>query len=48
VVSTKETGLVDYGFRPESFEVRHIRAPGQVNVSLDDLFATANAWPAVG
>ena len=37
-IGTKETGLVEYRFRPESFEVRHIRAPGQVDVSLDDVF----------
>jgi 3',5'-cyclic AMP phosphodiesterase CpdA len=39
VIGTKETGLVEYRFRPESFEVRHIRASGQVDVSLDDLFS---------
>jgi 3',5'-cyclic AMP phosphodiesterase CpdA len=38
VIGTKETGLVEYRFRPESFEVRHIRAPGQVDISLDDVF----------
>jgi 3',5'-cyclic AMP phosphodiesterase CpdA len=38
VIGTKETGLVEYRFRPESFEVRHVRAPGQVNISLDELF----------
>jgi hypothetical protein len=30
---------VEYRFRPESFEVRHIRAPGQINISLDDIFS---------
>jgi 3',5'-cyclic AMP phosphodiesterase CpdA len=39
VIGTKETGLVEYRFRPESFEVRHVRAPGQVDVSLDDVFS---------
>ena len=39
VIGTKETGLVEYRFRPDSFEVRHIRASGQINVSLDDLFS---------
>jgi 3',5'-cyclic AMP phosphodiesterase CpdA len=39
VIGTKETGLVEYRFRSESFEVRHIRAPGQVDVSLDDLLS---------
>ena len=39
VIGVKETGLVEYRFRPNSFEVRHVRAPGQVNVSLDDVFS---------
>jgi 3',5'-cyclic AMP phosphodiesterase CpdA len=39
VIGTKETGLVEYRFSPDSFEVRHIRAPGQVDVRLDDLFS---------
>jgi 3',5'-cyclic AMP phosphodiesterase CpdA len=37
VIGVKETGLVEYRFRPESFEVRHIRAAGQINISLDEL-----------
>jgi 3',5'-cyclic AMP phosphodiesterase CpdA len=39
VIGAKETGLVEYRFRPESFEVRHVRAPGQIDISLDDVFA---------
>jgi predicted MPP superfamily phosphohydrolase len=39
VIGKKETGLVEYRFRPESFEVRHVRADGQVDVSLDDLLS---------
>jgi 3',5'-cyclic AMP phosphodiesterase CpdA len=39
VIGKKETGLVEYRFRPESFEVRHVRATGQVDVSLDDLLS---------
>ena len=39
VIGVKETGLVEYRFRPESFEVRHIRASGQIDISLDDVFA---------
>jgi 3',5'-cyclic AMP phosphodiesterase CpdA len=39
VIGTKETGLVEYRFRPDSFEVRHVRAPGLVDVSLDELLA---------
>jgi 3',5'-cyclic AMP phosphodiesterase CpdA len=38
VIGTKETGLVEYRFRPDSFEVFHARAPGQLDVSLDKLF----------
>jgi len=36
-IALKETGLVEYRFTPDSFEVRHIRAPGQVDVDLDEL-----------
>jgi 3',5'-cyclic AMP phosphodiesterase CpdA len=39
VIGTKETGLVEYRFRPDSFEVRHVRAFGQVDVSLDELIS---------
>ena len=37
VIGIKETGLVEYRFRPDSFEVRHVSASGQVDVSLDEL-----------
>jgi 3',5'-cyclic AMP phosphodiesterase CpdA len=37
VMGAKETGLVEYRFRPDSFEVRHIRAAGQVDIGLDSL-----------
>ena len=33
----KETGLVEYRFRPDSFEVRHVRATGQADIGLDEL-----------
>lgn len=36
----KETGLVEYRFRPDGFEVRHVRAAGQVDIDLDELLAT--------
>jgi 3',5'-cyclic AMP phosphodiesterase CpdA len=39
VIGTKEVGLVEYRFQPDAFEVRHIRAPGQIDVDLDSLFA---------
>jgi 3',5'-cyclic AMP phosphodiesterase CpdA len=37
VIGIKETGLVEYRFQPDSFEVRHVRAAGQSNVGLDEL-----------
>jgi 3',5'-cyclic AMP phosphodiesterase CpdA len=37
VIGTKEVGLVEYRFQPDSFEVRHVRAPGQVDIELDSL-----------
>lgn len=41
VIGTKETGLVEYRFQPDSFEVRHVRAPGQTDVGLDELLGKA-------
>ena len=41
-IALKEAGLVEYRFRPDNFEVRHIRAPGQTDVDLDELFAKAS------
>jgi 3',5'-cyclic AMP phosphodiesterase CpdA len=38
-IGIKEVGLVEYRFQPDRFEVRHIRAPGQVDVDLDELLA---------
>ena len=37
LISIKETGLVEYRFAPDSFEVRHVRAPGQVDIDMDEL-----------
>lgn len=37
VIGSKETGLVEYRFRPDGFEVRHIRAQGQIDYGLDEL-----------
>ncbi|MDP3077642.1 MAG: metallophosphoesterase, partial [Bradyrhizobium sp.] len=34
---SKEVGLVEYRFQPDAFEVRHVRAPGQIDVDLDGL-----------
>jgi len=36
-IGLKEVGLVEYRFQPDSFEVRHVRAPGQVDIDLDSL-----------
>ncbi len=41
VIGIKETGLVEYRFQPDSFEVFHLRAPGQIDVDLDSLLETA-------
>jgi len=42
VIGTKEVGLVEYRFQPDSFEVRHVRAPGQLDVDLDSLIGMAS------
>ena len=42
VIGIKEVGLVEYRFQPDSFEVLHIRAPGQVDVGLDSLLAASS------
>jgi 3',5'-cyclic AMP phosphodiesterase CpdA len=41
-IGIKEAGLVEYRFRPDGFEVRHVRAPGQIDVDLDSLLGTAS------
>jgi 3',5'-cyclic AMP phosphodiesterase CpdA len=38
VIGIKQVGLVEYRFQPDGFEVRHVRAPGQVDIDLDSLF----------
>ena len=37
VIGTKEVGLVEYRFQPDSFEVRHVKAPGQIEIDMDTL-----------
>jgi 3',5'-cyclic AMP phosphodiesterase CpdA len=37
VIGIKEVGLVEYRFQPDGFEVRHVRAPGQVDIDMDSL-----------
>jgi hypothetical protein len=41
-VGIKETGLVEYRFQGDGFEVRHVRAPGQIDVDLDELLGAAS------
>ncbi len=38
-IALKEVGLVEYRFRPDSVEVRHVRAAGQVDVDIEELLA---------
>ena len=40
VIGAKEVGLVEYRFQPDSFEVRHLRAPGQIDIDLDSLIGS--------
>src|SRR6478672_13852329 len=40
-IGIKEVGLVEYRFQPDSFEVLHVRAPGQTDVDLDSLIGTS-------
>ena len=37
IIGAKETGLVEYRFAPDSFEVRHVRARGQIDAGLDEV-----------
>jgi 3',5'-cyclic AMP phosphodiesterase CpdA len=41
VIGIKAVGLVAYRFQPDAFEVRHVRAPGQIDVDLDSLTGKA-------
>ena len=43
VIGIKEVGLVEYRFQPDSFEVLHVKAPGQADVDLDSLLGTASS-----
>jgi 3',5'-cyclic AMP phosphodiesterase CpdA len=38
VIGIKEVGVVEYRFQPDGFEVRHVRAPGQIDIDMDSLF----------
>ena len=45
-IGLKEVGLVEYRFQPDAFEVRHVRAPGQVDVTLDELSSKEQPAPS--
>lgn len=45
-IGTKEVGLVEYRFQPDGFEVRHLRAAGQVDVDLDEIWTEPKATPS--
>ena len=38
-IAVKETGLVEYRFRPDSLEVRHLRAAGQADIDIEEVLA---------
>ena len=42
VIGVKEVGLVEYRFQPDAFEVRFVKAPGQIDVDLDSLLGAAS------
>jgi 3',5'-cyclic AMP phosphodiesterase CpdA len=41
VIGIKEVGLVEYRFQPDGFEVRHVRAPGQMDIDMDSLLPSS-------
>ena len=41
VIGVKQVGLMQYHFRPDGFEVLHVRAPGQIDIGLDSLIGPA-------
>jgi len=38
-IAIKETGLVEYRFRPDSLEVRHLRAAAQADIDIEEVLA---------
>jgi 3',5'-cyclic AMP phosphodiesterase CpdA len=40
-IGVKETGLVEYAFQPDGFEVRHVRAFGQSDIDLFSVYEPA-------
>jgi 3',5'-cyclic AMP phosphodiesterase CpdA len=45
-IGLKEVGLVEYRFAPDGFEVRHVRAPGQVDIDLEEIWGKEAATPS--
>lgn len=43
LIGIKETGLVEYVFQPDGFEVRHVRASGQINLDLFSVMEPSTA-----
>jgi hypothetical protein len=43
VIGIKEVGLVEYRFQPDGFEVRHLRARGQIDHDGPAVVAAASA-----
>jgi 3',5'-cyclic AMP phosphodiesterase CpdA len=43
VIGIKEVGLVEYHFQPDRFEVRHTRAPGQIDLDGPEIISAAPA-----
>jgi DNA repair exonuclease SbcCD nuclease subunit len=37
VIGIKEVGLVEYRFQPDTFEVRHVKVPGQIDIDMNSL-----------
>jgi len=42
VIGIKQVGLVEYRFQPDGFEVRYVRAPGQIDIDLASLLGKAS------
>jgi 3',5'-cyclic AMP phosphodiesterase CpdA len=42
-IGIKQLGLVEYRFQPDSFEVRHVRPPGMIDVDPEPLFKAHGA-----
>ena len=42
-IGIKQLGLVEYRFQPDSFEVRHVRPPGTIDVDPEPLFKAHGA-----